>query len=322
MKSSLVLIMMVVCAAHGAGKRTSHHQQEFGADLKGVNAAEAKRASGIDRAGVLVVKVSTGGIADDLGLRSDDVIQEINDTRTLAPKDVTATVGDGSVALSIKYARAGRLRVSQRSAARDAAIRVAFIGSETSDTAELLRSAGLTLDCTPNVPGQLGSYEVVVLENERVCKPELNDRIRAYLKRGGGIVLVMGTPAHFAGLSKVYNARTELALIADWFGCAAIYGSNEGEQSVLAAVNRPFGTSFRSGERLMTHKGGLDFGYLKNEDLNERAEEIASWATGGVAALRNRYTEGRVYWQEQPTWPDNPKLGQLFIAGVRWAAGK
>lgn len=289
---------------------------DFGAKLEAVASDQAKKLSGVSTAGVVVRSTSPGGLAEDLGLKPDDVIHEINGTKIRTPRDAETAVNRPEEQIALTYARDGRIRTVTVSPPV-AAGRVCFVGDSNNEYVALVKAAGVEVDARLALPKDLAPYSVVVVVNETAAKPDLAGVLKSYLRSGGGVVLVSDIPG------RICNDQWQT--IAEWFGVGGRYRymTHEGGAMKICA-NRPLDSKFKRGDILYRPVGQIyRYGFDRSR-LGENAFAIADWEDkeACVSVFTHQYGRGRLFYQIGANEPNNPKLDELFTVGVRWAAGQ
>ncbi|MCZ7580403.1 MAG: hypothetical protein M5U21_06245 [Fimbriimonadaceae bacterium] len=283
-------------------------------------------------------------MADYLGLKDKDVVIEANAVRTLRVDDLMRAIRSKEEYNRVIYSREGRKRTIEIATTRSE--RVALILSQDqiddpdSELPPVVRAAGLQVDIMASLPPKLSKYAAIVIASEKAAKPGVNDAIRSYLRTGGGVVLIDQIPIYLCG--DVYDRDREyqwrLEKISEWFGASRITvtgGYYVRESELTIGQNKPIGTTFSNGQRLFSFTGKLDYFGINELNMNDTAVPMAWWSNftgnggGGGFGGRDgrhcgifyqRYGEGRVYYQFKATMPSYPRLQELFVAGVRWAA--
>lgn len=305
-------------------------QDLFGAELKGVNDTTARSLSGYAAAGVAVVRISPDGLAEAFELAENDVVLEVNGTRTLQPTDVNRAVRPLSDANTITYSH--NARKWTKSVVAEKVLRVAFIvAPEVADDKEnewigLGRVSGVAAEVTGRFPQDLSKYAAIVIVDAKPARASFMPGLAEYIRKGGGVVVIGTVPD---ALATSIRPGQELAPIASWFGASQLYDSYYGAErgSLAINVNNPVGSKLRSGDQIFAYIANDHLPSVGDQELADTTGVVARWSFdhgnpgGGVGAFTNRYGEGRVYWQAVPTSPNYPKLQELFLAGIRWAAG-
>ena len=148
------------------------------------------------------------------------------------------------------------------------------------------------LEVTPagNLPENLTKYDVVVIFAYYAVEPQYEPLIKEYIKNGGGVVLIAGTPCYLAAYSKSLSCTTNLQKIKEWFG-AGTYVNAGGNSRV--AFDNPFGSNLSTNEILYTSApNDASVG-----SLSSNAKPIAYLDSGQVFAFTYEYGLGRVYYQ-------------------------
>jgi len=158
----------------------------------------------------------------------------------------------------------------------------------------ILENYGFKVEFVGDIPDNLDPYSVIVITAYWSIEPRHEPVIRDYLSRGGGLVLISGTPTYFICFCKdlwTYKCGgTNLTAILDWFG-ASSYINTGGDAKVI--INNPFGTSLKEGDII---KKGASFSSASVSELQPETEVIAEWENGYVFSFRYNNI-GRVYYQ-------------------------
>lgn len=114
--------------------------------------------------------------------------------------------------------------------------------------------------------------------------------------------------------------------IEAWLGCSA-WGRQDVTQNARVVISNrfPIGTKLERGTSLYTVPASGRLWLLSSDTVVETASIVAGIVQNDyqhVYALANTYGKGRVYWQGDAQLVNFPKVGDLFIAGVKWASGK
>lgn len=317
-----------------AASPASVSQDRFGAELRAVNESTARTLSGYAAPGVAVVKVQPSGMAEAFDLVADDVILEVNGTRTLQPADVTGAIRPQTDANTVTYSRRSRKWI--KSVVAERPVRAGFlVAPEVADDREnewigVGRTSGVAADVLGRTPADLSRYAAIVVVSAKPLRAESAAAIQEFVRKGGGVVLVGMVPQDLSSVIQP-NWRRGLSPIASWLGASDIdtNGNDWEDRGFLAAnVNNPVGSRLRSGDQLFSYIARADVPVVWEVALAETTGIVAKWnfrSEGGggaaVGAFTNRYGEGRVYWQSVASSPNHPKLSQLLAAGIRWAAG-
>jgi len=109
-----------------------------------------------------------------------------------------------------------------------------------------------------------------------------------------------------------------------WVGCAAFEGYRLNGGTLELARSHPFGVEGSVGTVVHQFAGDLCCGRALQERLEPSAQIVAQLTSGRqkmVGAYTNTYGKGRIYFQYLTYHPNSPSLNDLFIGGVKWAAG-
>ena len=168
-----------------------------------------------------------------------------------------------------------------------------------SSVTNALTQSGFEVTLTGDIPENLDSYDLVVIQAYYACEPRHAELIRNYVSNGGGLVLIYGTPMYFVVDCKdLWPGNLDgsnLASIQEWLGCGRFV--NVGG-TVTPAFDNPLGTSFSKSDVIITTQS-LSAAY---SSLSADAEAIALWSSGfwssgGTFAFTHEYGAGRVYCQ-------------------------
>lgn len=316
-------LIAIIASAGLAAAMNAPVASPLGAELRPVNASQAQEKSGVAIAGLLAVTISPNGIADDLGLKADDVIHSVNQTRTTTLQDLTSAGITAESSISIEFARDGRIRVTERAAKPRTQLKVAFVGAESSEAATLLRNAGMAVHPSSGFPQSLNEFEVVVVENQNAATPANAAKIEEYLRHGGGVVLLRYTPAGFANTNVPYQweGGGDLSLISSWFGATGIQ-AREDTMNEMSLSNSFDSTKLRNNDTVWKFQGSITTGSVLG--LGDYAMSRGSFNGRNFqsrsGAHTNEYVRGRVFWTFLPHDHQYPKLGALFVAGTEWVA--
>jgi hypothetical protein len=161
----------------------------------------------------------------------------------------------------------------------------------TSSVTAVLEQSGFEVTLVGDIPGNLGDYDLVVLDAYYAIEPRYSELMRNYVSDGGGVVLLQGAPCYFVYYSKILSTGTDLTSIQDW--CGGGHYINAGGFA-SPAFDNPFGTSLLKSDIVGTHIYPICAAF---SSLNADATAIAFWNSGSIFAYTNEYGSGRVYWQ-------------------------
>jgi len=165
------------------------------------------------------------------------------------------------------------------------------------------------------IPAEMSIYGVVYISNYRACYQETANYVKNYLKSGGGVILVGGSPCYFSystsSSSNVCNKN--MGGIAEWFG-ASWYDNRGGYAHV--ALNNPLGTSLTAGDLLHYSSSPWAAAVFF---LNPNSTVLATWDAGGAYAFIYEYQDGRVFYHAG-VGSQSPATITLAEAGINWAA--
>jgi membrane-associated protease RseP (regulator of RpoE activity) len=298
----------------------------------GATETAARESSGYGASGVLVVSLEAGGLAEFFDLREGDLLLQVNGSRVLQPAEVDQALRGKGEANVIVYARAGRKWT--KSVTGEQQLRIAFLTTpEEADDPEnpwkqIGQEAGLTFEVLGQAPKDFSKYAALVIVDPRPPRASLVNAIREFIAKGGGVVLEGYVPQILSDAVKKGNG---LSPIAEWFGASELTSSYSSERGSLSLVaNKPLGSSLRTGDQLFSYLGAIYYAAVPQGLCAETTGIVAKWSfalnhsgdsSSGVGAFYNRFGSGRVYWQFWSSPPNYPKCRELFIAGLRWAAG-
>jgi hypothetical protein len=163
-------------------------------------------------------------------------------------------------------------------------------------TVSLLEKQGFTVTCTGDVPNNLSTYDLILLEAYYAIEPQLSELIRNYVASGGNVVVIEGVPCYLVTYCKnIYpdGEGLDLTSIQDWFG-SAVYANSGGTANLI--VDGPFGTTL-SDQSIVYSIETYTWGALASTD--DDAKIVACWSDGTVFALAHEYGSGRVYYQSK-----------------------
>lgn len=287
-----------------------------------VDAKTAFQVCGVQQHGLKVVSVEEGSLAEEFGLRSNDVLFEVNEQQLTAARDLDRLNLDRSHRIEIVLGRAGtRFTLTRSSSLSPGAVRVQFVGEEDSETIEILEKGGATVHQSLAFPPTLDIDEVLVLERTVGLTAAHAKTLEAYLRKGGGVVLLGVAPNSFDGAKQAD---------VGWIGCteADTDGYSRANGSIILKRQRPFGSKLERGA-IGRWSARVPFLAFFPDKLLETAFVVAECdndrsnpASPTLFAFGNTYGKGRIYYQMIPRLINSPKIGELFVAGVKWAGGK
>ncbi|MCX7703467.1 MAG: hypothetical protein N2234_05145 [Planctomycetota bacterium] len=190
-----------------------------------------------------------------------------------------------------------------------------YVGQDENLVREL-RKIPFNVTISEEIPEKLVKYCVVIVERYPACYQKTAEYLKNYIKKGGGVVLLSGTPSYFPYDAPNFTMRghLDLSCIEEWFG-AARYGNSGGE--AFLAVTLPFGEDWAEGAKAAIMSGSSCAAIEEVSPKNTQI--IAKWADGRVFAFTHRYGDGKVYYQSVVSEEHKVSI-RLFLGGVRWAA--
>lgn len=217
-----------------------------------------------------------------------------------------------------------------------------------------LQAAGFQVEKASKVPATLEGYRALVDMSNAGSEAAAAEAFRLFVAKGGGAVLTGYVPmmlarnkyGEFVEGGEVCRSVgfADLSPISGWFGASGLgplvqgrYGSEERwklrQPAVLAGTTNPMGLAplITAGEALFSTPGRQDVPFAVKRTLTAFAQPQAllefhepfgeqGTHAGEVAAFSSTFGDGRVYYQSLPFDPNFPKLLELFVAGVKWAA--
>ena len=220
--------------------------------------------------------------------------------------------------------------------------RVLFLGDKESPILTTLRSHDLKVDQSTQVPEALTAYAAIVLASESLYTPSLAARLVKYLQKGGGVVLMDGWPAHFNKSYQNGLLISHMESDSRWFGASQLRQQTDYAQG-YAATDKPFSLGIDKGAGVWSMRNGEPMWLVLRSDLGGASIGVVDVSKAGYSPLDNGsecidismlssghaqwvfsfahpYPPGKVYWQADVA-PDYPKAVELFVGGVKWAAG-
>lgn len=199
-----------------------------------------------------------------------------------------------------------------------------------------LSAAGYEVKISAELPTALDNYAVVVLASGAASEPTALEELRRFIAKGGGFVLAWNAPFGLAGSFPTMFGGGDASEIAEWVGAAGF--SNKSwwalnydleDPSIRLGLSDPFGRhrDWSAGDVLWAAKGKLKHPWTAVEKLAERTIVVAHLLDAhrpgefAVSAYAHEFGQGRVYFQSLPHATNSPKLIDLFVSGVQWAAG-
>lgn len=156
-----------------------------------------------------------------------------------------------------------------------------------------LEGQGFNVTYSGDVPSDLNSYNLVVIDAYWACNPSIAPQIETFISGGGGVVLLWGTPCYLSSYSTEWSAGTNLNPIQAWFG-ASMYYNSIGTAHVI--VDNPAGSSLESGDLLGTWNNGS---FAAVNGLSNDSTVLATWDDGNVLSFTHSYGYGRIYYQSE-----------------------
>lgn len=166
-----------------------------------------------------------------------------------------------------------------------------FMDGSRLAVAYVLGESGFDVQFAGDIPENLSSYDLVILEAYFAVEPRHAPIIQDYLNNGGGVVILQGAAPHLAVYSKCWRTTNNISSIQKWFG-ASVYENTGGHAFVT--VDKPLGTSLLTGDTLVK-----DIGYscAAITLLHTDAQKLAQWQTEETFAFAHEYGQGRIYYQ-------------------------
>jgi len=207
---------------------------------------------------------------------------------------------------------------------------ILFVGEQDSPTLSALKANDLQVERKLTLPDQLGAYSAVVLAEEDAYSPSVAPRLLRYLQKGGGLVLLDEWPRRFKPGYDTFSY--DVGSAAGWFGAGKLQNSGGSNRIGYCIVNNPFGARVPKGSKVWSRAGGDLSSEPRIGDLSDASHPIVIApfydnedplkpnGFTAVLAFAHPYPPGRVYWQLTVP-PDHRQLVDIFVGGVRWAAG-
>jgi len=166
----------------------------------------------------------------------------------------------------------------------------------THSIAHTLNQSGFNVNLTGDIPDDLSSYDVVILQAYWAMQPKHEPLIREYLANGGGVVLLSGVTEYVRCYCKdwwTYCQRTDEISknMSEWVG-ANHYANSGGYANVT--VDNPFGTDLMAGDPLAD---GTGYSCAAMLCPHNDTQVVAQWEYGCIYAYAHEYGLGRVYYQ-------------------------
>ncbi|MGD0803386.1 MAG: hypothetical protein ABSA11_04855 [Candidatus Bathyarchaeia archaeon] len=163
-----------------------------------------------------------------------------------------------------------------------------------------LNDNNLIVDRSSEIPSDLSKYSVVVIDCYWAGNPSDSQILSDYILKGGGVVLISGTPPYFVIHNKtLHPLQNDLSTIEDWLGASSYYNV---EGRVLISVNNPLCTSLHFNQTVFMGPWSQSALF----DLQPGAIPVAVWTEGGVFAYTYEHGSGRVYYQASHDFELNP----------------
>ena len=160
---------------------------------------------------------------------------------------------------------------------------------------EALTEYGLNVVYAGDIPENLTSYDLLVLDAYYAVEPKHEPLIRDFIQKGGGVVLLSGVPSYLVAYCKdMWPYRfggSDLGSVQEWFG-AWCYVNAGGYANVT--VDNSFGLPLMKGDTLVE---GTGYSCACVTGLNNDSQAVAEWGTGETFAFSHLYGGGRVYYQ-------------------------
>lgn len=264
---------------------------------------------------LLVVKVETGSLLDELGIRRDDRLIKVNGRTVTKARELRTELADPDDRIEIELQRNGRTVVITRAGIPTG--RAFYLGMSDDEGVRLLASHGFGVDAKGGLPPDLQRYDLIVLGYADRLRSTDASALERYLRNGGGVVMFYNVPHALAG-----NAH-ELGPIYQWFG-AALYAYSHmmrDEATLTLCQDRPFGSSLRKGDTYFAYRGGAQ-GWPAVSRLADSAIPIATWGRIGdtelIGMFSNEYGKGRLAYLGGLA-KANKVHWELFASAAKWA---
>ncbi len=182
---------------------------------------------------------------------------------------------------------------------------------------QTLTTYGFSVEFAAEVPENLSSYDLVLIQAYYALEPRHEPLLRDYVNNGGGLVLWCGSPCHLVTYCKdLWSGVSDLSSIEDWLGVGRYY--NDGGIASVS-VDNPFGLPLMTGDSILQTGYSNAALFVPHDDTNV----VARWFSGSVFACCHEYGAGRVYYQaDQGSAPAPPpatviSVSPALVEGVR-----
>lgn len=309
---------------------------DLGAKVRPVNEAAARSLSGYGAPGLAVEAIDPGGLAQSLDLKVNDVVLEVNGVRTLLENDLARAVRSVTDANLLVFSRGARKRTVSVEATSP--VRAAFVVSREalddpdSEWPKIAKATGLAVDIVAEIPSDLSKYSCLMLSKGGASRPGSSATIERYLRAGKGVVLIGSEPVWLAG--GTYDPDDDyqwgLSNISSWLGFSKLVVSRGfliNRDTTTLTQNKPLNSELPKGEKLFSYNGRGNYLGVSPSGMSETAIQMATWASFDdndsktCSMVYQRYGEGRVFWTFAASHPNYPRLQELLVAGILWAAG-
>jgi hypothetical protein len=159
---------------------------------------------------------------------------------------------------------------------------------------ELLNLTGFEVVRAADIPANLSSYDVVIIEAYWACEPSQVPMIRSYLENGGGLVFLASTAEYFRCYCKdwwTWALPTDPLSINNYQWQGASGFTTSGGKATIT-VNHPFDTDLANGDIILqSSSSSLSAAFGGNPQI------VAEWDSGQIFAYSHEFGSGRLYYQ-------------------------
>lgn len=149
---------------------------------------------------------------------------------------------------------------------------------------DMVKSLKLDYRSSVAVPTNLSFYSCVILNNDNAVRPNITERMKAYLRSGGGLVVTGTTPYRFISENRMNTGDDAFKSIVEWFGCSGAHAVQFDmywnqwpgvPATMLTKTDNAFGTGLPQDTVLLRYRGNAN--YLLLDRTDEFCEVVAYW---------------------------------------------
>lgn len=213
-------------------------------------------------------------------------------------------------------------------------VRVLYVGSNedmvrNEAVRDLLMQAGFNVDARPAFPDSLLQYRVVIYDkpgsfDSQAAKRQPDVAKQLYAVAGSGRGVVLGGAACYAFGTGSWMHASQMRDQSAWIGCGEFLEPRLRGGTLQLARSKPFGLPGSVGTTVQQFSGDVLCWAALPDRLEPSAQPVVQLLSEKLkltGAYANRFGNGRVYFQYQTYHPNCQSLNDLFIGGVKWAAG-